>query len=79
MPHLAAVPFQHAGADKRIGTVAMRRAMAFLPIGDVISNSRPAFATPCEVTVWRTLAQTLFFVPVALMLRWKFSRRCRPG
>ncbi|MBD3624137.1 MAG: hypothetical protein HUJ24_01915 [Rhodobacteraceae bacterium] len=70
MAHLAAVPFQDAGADRRVGTVATRLEMAFLPIGD---------ATPFEVTLWRTLAQARFLVPVALASRWKFSRCCRPG
>ncbi|EPX77947.1 DMT family transporter [Salipiger mucosus] len=73
MAQLVAVPFQAALVEKRLGMVAMCVAMALLPIGDAISKSLTAYATAFEVTVWRTLAQAMFFVPVALSLHRRLS------
>lgn len=61
---------QHgAETDKRLGMAAMCLAMILLPIGDAVSKSLTVHATPFEVTVWRTLAQAVFFLPAALILR----------
>lgn len=62
-------PQQRADLDKRLGMAAMCLAMVFLPLGDAVSKSLTAYATPFEVTVWRTLAQAVFFLPAALILR----------
>lgn len=66
-----ATPGQAGSAelDKRLGMAAMCLAMAFLPMGDAISKSLTAHAPPFEVTVWRMIAQAVFFLPAALVLR----------
>lgn len=73
MAHLTVVPSDLAGFEKRAGIAAMCMAMALLPIGDAISKTLTGFATPFEVTVWRTLVQAAFFVPVAVILRHHLS------
>ncbi|KAF0674610.1 DMT family transporter [Profundibacterium mesophilum] len=55
--------------DKRAGMLAMIVAMALLPLGDSISKSLTAVATPMQVTIWRSLAQVAFFIPVAFVFR----------
>jgi len=62
-----------ADMEKRLGMVVMCMAMVLLPLGDAISKALTSFASPFEVTVWRTLAQALFFLPAALILRRHFS------
>ncbi|SIO32083.1 EamA domain-containing membrane protein RarD [Rhodovulum sp. ES.010] len=69
MARLTVAPSHRAGFEKRAGIAAMCIAMALLPIGDAISKTLTGFATPFEVTVWRTLVQAAFFVPVAVILR----------
>lgn len=67
---LSPTDMQHgAETDKRLGMAAMCLAMILLPIGDAVSKSLTVHATPFEVTVWRTLAQAVFFLPAALILR----------
>lgn len=53
----------------RQGMLAMTVAMLMFPMGDAISKLLTEIASPFEVTIWRTVAQALFFVPVALILR----------
>ena len=62
-----------SAADKRFGIAAMCLAMVFLPLGDAISTTLTGYATPFEVTAWRMIAQAVFFVPLALVLRRQFS------
>ncbi|SLN12690.1 Riboflavin transporter [Roseivivax jejudonensis] len=59
--------------DKRIGMIAMCIAMAFLPMGDAISKSLTTVISSFEVTLLRAVAQAAFFVPVALVLRRRFT------
>ncbi|QDY70719.1 DMT family transporter (plasmid) [Qingshengfaniella alkalisoli] len=51
----------------------MCAAMAMLPVGDALSKLLTDVATPFDVTVWRTVAQALFFIPVAVILRRQLS------
>ncbi len=60
-------------AAKRNGMIAMCVAMALLPIGDAISKLLTSVATPFDVTVWRTVAQAVFFLPVAFLMRQRLS------
>lgn len=60
-------------ADQRAGLLAMCLAMALLPVGDAISKTLTAHASPLEVTAWRAMAQALFFLPVALLLRRRIT------
>lgn len=63
----------HSGADDtRLGMAAMCLAMLFLPVGDAISKLLTGVAAPFDVAVWRTVAQAMFFVPVAVLLRHRF-------
>ncbi|MBW3096029.1 DMT family transporter [Pseudohoeflea coraliihabitans] len=73
MSRLDFIPADFPGFEKRAGIAAMCIAMVLLPLGDAISKTLTAFATPFEVTVWRTLAQAVFFVPVAILLRHRLS------
>lgn len=65
MAFVTVVPHQHPDTDKRIGMVAMCLAMALLPLGDAISKLLTAQASAFEVTVWRSMAQAIFFIPGA--------------
>ena len=58
--------------DKRLGMATMCIAMVFLPMGDAISKSLTAYAAPFEVTVWRMIAQAVFFLPAAVLMRRHF-------
>jgi len=57
------------GVGRRGGLLAMCAAMLLLPVGDAISKLLTDLASPFDVTVWRTLAQGVFCVPVALLMR----------
>lgn len=61
--------FEH----KRTGMAAMVLAMALLPVGDAISKSLTAAVPPFEVTLLRTLAQAMFFLPAAWLMRRHLS------
>ena len=73
MAFVTVVPHQHPDTDKRIGVGAMCLAMALLPLGDAISKLLTAQASAFEVTVWRSMAQAIFFIPGA----WFFRRHFR--
>jgi drug/metabolite transporter (DMT)-like permease len=61
---------QHEAAPSQIaGMLAMCAAMALLPVGDAISKTLTGFASPFDVTVWRTLAQAIWFLPILLLAR----------
>lgn len=72
MAVVSAVPFPRADFEKRAGMAAMCLAMVLLPLGDAISKTLTGYASPFEVTVWRSLAQAAFFLPGALLLRRHF-------
>lgn len=62
------------GRDRpALGMGIMALAMLLLPAGDGITKALTAVAPPFEVTVWRTVAQALWFVPVALILRHRLG------
>lgn len=70
----------HAGSTgKRNGMVAMCAAMAMLPVGDALSKLLAEFAAPFDVTLWRTVAQALFFLPVVLLMRNRVPGRLFSG
>lgn len=73
MAQLPATPTHAAGFDKRAGVAAMCIAMILLPVGDAISKTLTGIASPFEVTVWRTVAQAVFFLPVVVILRRHLS------
>jgi drug/metabolite transporter (DMT)-like permease len=58
-----------AAPSQIAGMMAMCAAMALLPIGDAISKTLTGFAAPFDVTVWRTLAQAIWFLPLLLLAR----------
>lgn len=58
-------------AAKRLGIAAMCAGMVMLPVGDALSKLLTAVAPPFDVTVWRTVAQALCFLPLAFVLRRK--------
>lgn len=59
----------------RLGMIAMIAAMGMLPIGDAVSKILTTVASPFDVSVWRTTAQALFFLPIAILYR----KRLRGG
>ena len=61
--------------EKRTGMAAMCLAMALIPMGDAISKLLTGIAAPFDVTVWRTVAQALFFLPVGLIMRRRLTGR----
>ncbi|MHA3977299.1 DMT family transporter [Halovulum sp. GXIMD14794] len=64
------------GADgRRNGMVAMCAAMAMLPVGDALSKLLAEVADPFDVTLWRTVAQAVFFLPLVLILRNRLTGR----
>ncbi|MEY8843452.1 DMT family transporter [Cribrihabitans sp. XS_ASV171] len=69
MAFVSSVPQCSTNLDQRVGMIAMILAMTLLPVGDAISKTLTEVATPVQVTAWRTLAQTAFFVPVAILFR----------
>lgn len=57
----------------RAGMLAMVLAMLLFPIGDAISKLLTSIASPFEVSVWRSVAQALFFLPLAFALRGRLT------
>ncbi|MCF3973888.1 DMT family transporter [Paracoccus salsus] len=53
----------------RQGMVAMVAATLLLPVGDAISKILTGIVPPFEVTMWRTVMQAVFLIPVALVFR----------
>ncbi|MHA6346305.1 DMT family transporter [Roseivivax sp. CAU 1761] len=58
-----------ARASGQTGLLAMCLAMLLLPVGDALSKLLTAIAGPFDVTLWRTVAQAAFFLPLALVMR----------
>ena len=56
-------------SDSTLGMIFMALAMLLLPIGDTFAKVLTADLHPAEVTLARLLAQALFLVPAALLLR----------
>lgn len=57
------------GRSTRIGMIYMGIAMFLLPVADTFAKALTDALGPIEVTMWRLLAQALFFLPVILLLR----------
>ena len=55
--------------DLARGMVCMIGAMLLLPLGDSLSKLLTGTMTPIEVTMWRLVAQSLFLLPLAVLLR----------
>ncbi|WCR09308.1 DMT family transporter [Paracoccus stylophorae] len=55
--------------DTRQGMLAMVLATLLFPMGDAIAKLLTGFAPPFDVTVWRTVMQALFLLPIALLFR----------
>jgi drug/metabolite transporter (DMT)-like permease len=53
----------------RQGMVAMVAATLLLPVGDALSKLLTGIVPPFDVTVWRTVTQAMFLIPVAVLLR----------
>lgn len=65
--------FHAAGLRARLqansGLICMILAMLLLPVGDTFAKLLTGAMDPLAVTMWRLLAQGLFLVPVALVMR----------
>ncbi len=57
------------GSGGEAGIVLMAAAMLLLPMGDTLAKLLTGVIGPVEVTMWRLMAQALFLVPVAFLLR----------
>lgn len=59
----------HAVLNVNYGMVCMIVAMLLLPVGDTFTKILSGTLHPVAVTMWRLLAQAVFLVPVAYILR----------
>ncbi|SEO78955.1 Threonine/homoserine efflux transporter RhtA [Salinihabitans flavidus] len=62
-------------AEKRSGMIMMCAAMLMLPVGDAISKLLTEIVSPFDVTLWRTVAQALFFIPLGFFMRRRLAGR----
>lgn len=62
-----------ADRDTRQGMLAMVLATLLFPVGDAISKLLTGIVAPFDVTVWRTVTQALFMIPVALTFRRRLT------
>lgn len=56
-------------SDATVGKLIMIVAMLLLPVGDTFAKLLTGTMHPLAVAMWRILAQAVFLIPVALMLR----------
>ncbi|WP_232824980.1 DMT family transporter [Primorskyibacter marinus] len=56
-------------SDATVGTLLMIVAMLLLPVGDTFAKLLTGTMHPVAVAMWRILAQAVFLIPVAFLLR----------
>ncbi|MFN2307704.1 MAG: DMT family transporter [Paracoccaceae bacterium] len=66
-------PTTQGMSETKLGMILMAVAMLMLPIGDTFAKYLTGSLHPIEVTFARLIAQGLFFVPAALLLRHRLK------